>query len=480
MLPRPVVAAANNKYRKREMGTAAASPEKMSCGADGTATASNTAIINSNDDDVMIEIDGSYGEGGGQMIRNACAFAAILKKNIHLIKIRENRKPKSGLQRQHLVGMQMLQEASSTNVANNGFHVAELLGSNECYFMGANNYQMMQQQQHATPTRKRQCTTEITGDTQTAGSICLLLQAALPYGLFSGIHDEIKFVLKGGTNATMAPQYDYFQHVFLPMLQRCGNIPRECIHSHVISRGFFPRGGGHVQVTVWSPTIHDPHWKLSPIRLKERGDIVHISVRAFTAGNCHKSMSKKLAAVAKTHVVEHLDPSSSQNVNTHVDHHASCFGSGCGILLVATTSTGCILGGSAIGSPKTPLEDTAKHAAAELVDAIQGGGCVDDYLQDQLILYMALAEGVSEIKTNGVTMHTRTAIWLAEQLCDGVKFEVISLSRPQQQEETKVVTPAELTSTKISGCNHHEGKIPGLHLIRCRGLGYSAALSNLS
>ncbi|KAL3923371.1 MAG: hypothetical protein SGILL_001692, partial [Bacillariaceae sp.] len=304
--------------------------------------------------------------------------------------------------------------------------------------------------------------------------------AAWPYAMFAGTTNEIKFVLKGGTNAAMAPQYDYFEHVFLPTLMRCGNIPHASIQTNLISRGFFPKGGGHVQVTVQSPTMD---WKMSPIQLTERGDICKITIRSFTAGKCHESMGKKLATVAKNYVEEHLNVATAATethaptINTLVDHYANCVGSGCGILLVAETSTGCLLGGSAIGSPKTPIADTAKHAAKELVNVIQGGGCVDDYLQDQLILYMALAEGVSQVTMNGVTMHTQTAMWLAEQLCDGVKFEVIPFSN-QEQGNGDNLAPVNLSHAKTSGNDHYEGKIPGLHLIRCHGIGYNCTAAS--
>jgi len=95
-----------------------------------------------------------------------------------------------------------------------------------------------------------------------------------------------------------------------------------------------------------------------------------------------------------------------------------------GIVLVAKTSTGCILGGSALGSPKVTPWDTGKKCAEELLEAVESGGCVDKYVQDQMVLFMALAAGESQIRTGPLTLHTETAIHIAEKLTNA-KFRVV-------------------------------------------------------
>lgn len=84
--------------------------------------------------------------------------------------------------------------------------------------------------------------------------------------------------------------------------------------------------------------------------------------------------------------------------------------------MVAETSTGCILGGSALGKREERPEETGKRAAEELLNGIKEGSCVDKHTQDQLIVFMALAEGQSKIKVGELTLHTRTAIYVTEQL----------------------------------------------------------------
>lgn len=84
--------------------------------------------------------------------------------------------------------------------------------------------------------------------------------------------------------------------------------------------------------------------------------------------------------------------------------------------LIAQTSTGCILGGSALGKRGEQPEETGKRAAEELLNAVRDGGCVDKHTQDQVIVFMALAEGRSRIRTGELTLHTKTAMYVTEQL----------------------------------------------------------------
>jgi len=111
------------------------------------------------------------------------------------------------------------------------------------------------------------------------------------------------------------------------------------------------------------------------------------------------------------------------NIETYKEAAHASFGNGSGIVIVAKTSTGCILGGSALGSPKVSPQDTGRKCAEELLEAVECGGCVDKYVQDQLILYMALAAGESQVKTGPLTLHCETAIHIAEKLTNA-KFTV--------------------------------------------------------
>lgn len=429
----------------------------------------------------LTTIDGSFGEGGGQLLRNACAYASILRKNVRIEKIRAGRK-KPGLRRQHLVGLQLLERCCCDGGAK---LVGGSVGSQEVYFFAASEgpTRGTGNGNGERPKRKRDASGVFpvhvvntkdcivpqrvyTGDTHTAGSICLLLQTVLPLGLLSPrsgneTDDVLCFILKGGTNASMAPQYDYFENIFLPTLKRCCQLEDGMVDASVHRRGFFPRGGGevHVKIRGWLPR------PLLPIRLTEFGTLTEINIRAFSGGTCPRSVAENLVEAAKSQLLSSSTGIDWKRISMTYDvvQYQNAFGSGSGILIVAKTSTGCLLGGSAVGSPKIPWVETARQAATEIlqvVDNTSGGACVDEYLQDQLILYMAMADGVSEILTSCLTLHTRTAIWLAEQMC-AARFEVTRLDEGVAKTDDNAT-----------------GRILGRHVIRCHGIGFCSS-SNL-
>lgn len=376
----------------------------------------------------MLEIDGCYGEGGGQILRNAAAYAALLGQSTRITNIRAKR-DKPGLKAQHLTGLQLLVEACGGSLEGGD------VGSQEITI-------------HVPDNRSTDSHTEkrvLVGDTHTAGSICLLLQAALPYALFAP--SEIQWVLKGGTNATMAPQYDYWDRVFRPILIERMKLSADAMSSSVIRRGYFPRGGGEVHVTT-----KPQEGTLPPIQLTERGEVDRISIRAFHAGKCHRSVAERMASAAKQHLEAHIP---GLDISSEIVFEEQSIGSASGILVTATTDAGCKFGGSALGSPKTKPSQTGLVAANEIIAALNSGGCVDEYLQDQLICYMALAEGVSEMTIGSLELHTNTAIWLAEK-CTGAAFEVVLL---QEGDENSY---------------RGNGGTPGKYIVRCKGIGFSA------
>eukprot|EP00536_Pseudo-nitzschia_multiseries_P009760 jgi/Psemu1/201609/e_gw1.282.52.1 len=406
----------------------------------------------------VITIDGSKGEGGGQILRNACAYAAILRNNVKIVNIRAGRKT-PGLRPQHLVGLRLLATTSGASLAK-----GDSVGSTEILFL-------------ADKGSPKHNNNEYVGDTQTAGSICLLLQTVLPFAL---VHEHresslLRFLLKGGTDTDFAPPFDYFRHVFLPVLKNYSvtkddsRIQNSALDVSLVRRGFFPRGGGEVRAAIRRPCPDT--FPLRPIRLTERGEIAEITIRSFSAGNCPRSMAKQLSAIVEGTVVA-SNPSHRHIPVRVVDTvRRRLISSGCGVLVVAKTDTGCLLGGSSIGSPKIPLEETARVAARQVIEAMEGGGCVDDYLQDQLILYMALAEGVSEVVTNSLTLHTRTAIWVASQMLPSVRFQVAKLGRTEEQEQI-IYDETDLLSDATARNEDISGRIPGLHRIRCHGIGF--------
>jgi RNA 3'-terminal phosphate cyclase (ATP) len=279
-----------------------------------------------------------------------------------------------------------------------------------------------------------------------------------------GYTKPLNLILKGGTNASMAPQYDYWELVFLPTLLDQCKIDASQIQAKVIRRGYYPKGGGEVHVHV-EPLARPLH----PIQLIARGDVTSIYIRSFHAGNIPRKVAVDMAKSASLYLKKNIDKcaypypirtkADDVPINVEVITEQNAFGSGCGILCVATTYSGCRLAGSALGSPKKKAEEVGREAAQELMQTLLDGGCVDEWMQDQMILYMALAEGESEMMTGTLTMHTKTAIWIAEKMT-GTKFLVEKLK--------------EVVSPERGSEYGKRGRTLGTHYIQCNGIGFHA------
>ncbi|KAG5645038.1 hypothetical protein DXG03_007217 [Asterophora parasitica] len=369
-----------------------------------------------------VVIDGSVLEGGGQILRNSISLAALLSKSVSIHKIRNARKP-PGLKNQHRTGLQLAAEIASATLtgATNGSTVISFTpGPKGIVLPGT-----------------------FVADSVTAGSTTLLLQIALPLLLFTRSSAQSPpprstLTLLGGTNATQAPQIDYTKHVFLPFVQRHFGV--HDVTLEIARRGYFPRGGGEVRVGV-GPLVGT---QLSAARVLERGRVRHVGGIAHFAG-LPASVGREMVLGARRGLGE-LRFLNEEGEVPSVDiqcRREDTTGAGSGIVLWAELEGGGVIGGSAVGTKATQPHEVGRTAAEELLRGLRGGGCVDEWLQDQIIVFMALAHGTSEIKCakGPLELHTHTAIWLAEQMTDA-KFEVAQ-------------TP------------------DGHSIIRCQGIGYT-------
>lgn len=317
-------------------------------------------------------IDGSVLEGGGQLLRNSVALSALLARRITIQNIRHSRKP-PGLKNQHAAGKFAVPFIPCTSDIGTGLQlVADICSARTT---GVKNGSCSVD---FTPGRI-QLGKEFSADPGTAGSISLLLQVSLPCLLF-GQPSEMAttLVLKGGTNASNAPQIDYTQHLLLPFLSKhFGLAPKLRINQ----RGYFPKGGGLVTVTV--PTIASG-CSIPSFTLTERGAIKRIYGKSYVAGTLPIILAHKMAkaAVQKLSSALTLDAKliDIERVK-EPDSGVGAKGSGSGIILWAETEGGCILGGSALGAKRKDGAAVGEEAADELVRGLESGGCVDEYMQ---------------------------------------------------------------------------------------------------
>jgi len=335
----------------------------------------------------MIEIDGNTLEGGGQILRMAVAFSTILKLPIKVTNIRAGRRD-GGLKSQHLQGLLLAREFCDAHVSGAS------IGSVEIEYIPGN--------------LTRTCAV---ADTHTAGSICLLLQVALPCLLFGPVEGEI--IIRGGTDVQWAPPLDYIMEIFRHHLNLFGanfNIGR-------ISRGFYPKGRGEVQFHVY------PVERLKNVDITDFGHPLEISVKTLVSGRVKADAAKRINDSFEQTIRSKIDTDKIP-VRTYVriEPRESSFGDGCASCAKAQTSKS-LLGAASVLERNSSFDSFGERLALRIANDINNRVCADEYLQDQLIIFMALAPGVSKIRTGAITKHTKTAIYVSE-LMTSAKFEI--------------------------------------------------------
>ncbi|XP_073700624.1 RNA 3'-terminal phosphate cyclase [Garra rufa] len=346
------------------------------------------------------EMDGSVMEGGGQILRLSAALSCIQGASIKINKIRAGRST-PGLRPQHLSGLELVRDMCNGNLEG------ATVGSCEITL---------------TPGRIKGG--NHIADTQTAGSVGLLMQISLPCALFAQGPSEL--CLKGGTNAEMAPQIDYTLKVFKPIAERFG-VQFDC---DLKMRGYYPKGGGEVVLKV------NPVKELSPVNMTERGNITKIYGRAFVAGVLPFKLAKDMSTAAVRTIRKEIKDLYI-NIQSLQEKDKAC-GNGNGIIIIAESSTGCIFAGSSLGKKGVYADKVGIEAAEMLLRNIRHNGCVDEFLQDQLVIFMALANGTSRMRTGPITLHTRTAIHVAEQLTNA-KFVIRKAEGEQANNDTYII-----------------------------------------
>lgn len=332
----------------------------------------------------MIEVDGSFGEGGGQILRTAVSLASVLGKNVRIYKIRAGRS-EPGLKAQHLTGARAA--AEMCNAVLKGAYV----GSTELVFQ---------------PSKLKQGGFRF--DVGTAGSITLVLQTIMP--LMAYAERGVSVEVTGGTDVKWSPPVDYFVHVTLRVLEKMGYDGR----LEVLRRGHYPRGGGLVRFSVKPPE------QLKPIVGLDPGGVVRIRGVSHSVGLPRHVAERQSTAAARV-----LRAGGLPEPEIIIDYREAGqgLGPGSGLILFAETERGTVLGADGLGERGKPAEEVGSEAAGRLVEEAQSGAFLDRHMGDMVVPYMALADGTSEVSLSQVTQHTLTNVRVAELLA-GVEFEV--------------------------------------------------------
>lgn len=321
----------------------------------------------------MIEIDGSTGEGGGQLVRTACALSALTCKAIRLFNIRARRTP-PGLAPQHLTAVRSVAALCGAEVAGLEARAPEI-GFRPQALRGG----------------------EFRFDVGTAGSITLVLQAVLPVAF--ACPAPVRLIVRGGTDVRAAPPLDYFRHVFLPLLARIGLRASLALRT----RGYYPRGGGEAVVEV-QPGAPRSLVLDAPGDLEEIGGMAHVAnLPVHIVERMQSTAEQLLRALAPT---AHVQP--------EVLGPDRAVGAGGAIALWARTRT-ALLGSGAVAQRGVPAERIARDAVEPLLADLAAGATLDLHAADQLLIYLARAPGESRFCVRALTAHADTCLWLLAQ-----------------------------------------------------------------
>ncbi len=317
----------------------------------------------------MIKIDGSLGEGGGQILRSSLALAMCTGQAVHIANIRAKRR-KPGLMRQHLTAVQAARQICNAEITG------DRIGSTELRFQPG-------------PIQAGKYSFSI----GTAGSTSLVFQTLLPGLLSAGAHSQL--TLEGGTHNPMAPPFDFIEQSFLPLLQRMGTK----IKVHLQRPGFYPAGGG-----VWTVKIK-PIKTLKPLHLIERGELLEHKAIAVCAGLPGHIARRELETVAK---MLHWDETC-----LHVRQLPRYQGPG-NYLSIVLRSEHVTAVFSGFGQRGVTAENVAKACVKRVQRYLSLNVVADEYLTDQLLLPLALAGGG---EFTGVTpsRHTTTNIEIIQR-----------------------------------------------------------------
>jgi len=319
----------------------------------------------------MIEIDGSYGEGGGQIVRTAVALSAVTGEEVKVTSIRRNR-PDAGLKAQHLQAIRTAARICDAEVSGLSLHSTSIIFS---------------------PREIKGGTYSI--DIGTAGSISLLLQCLMPAAAHA--RDELELIITGGTDAAWSPPVDYLKHVTARAVSKMGY---KC-EIKLLARGYYPKGGGCVRARIKPSGLNGYDFT------REQCNITGISHCSNLPGHVAERQADSAAALLRTAGFEcHIDTECTQEIST-----------GSGINLWCG-----LLGGSALGKRGLPAEKVGRSAALEILTELRSGAAVDVHLADQLIPYMGLAAGGS-YTVRELSQHTRTNIRVTEQFLN-VDFKI--------------------------------------------------------
>jgi RNA 3'-terminal phosphate cyclase (ATP) len=339
----------------------------------------------------LVMIDGSQGEGGGQILRTAVSLSAVTGRPVEVTNIRSKRQY-PGLRPQHITGIKIIADL---------FHAK------------VENLQVGAEWVRFAPSDKLEGGS-VKIDVGTAGSIPLILMAVVPAVSLSG--NSLELEIKGGTDVKASPSIDYVRHVVAVAYRNIGIK----FSADVLKRGYYPKGGGIVRSTI-APCNAPGNMELLTSRDVEPS--ITSVCGQLPRHVAERQVSSAMIALEKKGL-------RCRNYSASIETSIS---PGSSILVYSASDFGPYVGGDSIGEIGKRAEAVGNEASDRYLETTLAQAPVDPFLADLLVLPLALAKSRSKYRIPRVTEHLRTNLQVASQIV-GCKYNI------ERQGETHVVT----------------------------------------
>lgn len=331
----------------------------------------------------MVEIDGSHGEGGGQMLRTSLSLSSLTQQPFRMVNVRAGRE-KPGLRPQHLAAVRAVAQVCDAVVSGDAVNSLQL-------------------EFHPGALRAGSFTVNVAERQRSAGAVTLIAHALLPPVLFAPASSTV--TLQGGTHVPFSPPFEHFDRVFLHALQRFGVDAR----ARLVSAGWMPQGGGELRLSV------QPGDGLKSVTIVERGEVRRVECTAVLS-----KLKPHIGVRQRDRMLERLRAAGMSKFKAEVVNHDS---PGEGTMSFILLEHDLRAGFSALGALGKPSEKVADEAARAALKFLGSDAPIEPCLADQLLVYCALARGRSEFRTSELTPHCVTNMDVISQFLP-VKFEV--------------------------------------------------------
>jgi RNA 3'-terminal phosphate cyclase (ATP) len=325
----------------------------------------------------FLEIDGSHGEGGGQIIRTAVALSSVFGRPIRVTRIRAKR-DQPGLRPQHL--QSVLVSAKLCGAELSGATV----GSTEITYAPTKLEKIFKQKI----------------DTGTAGSVSLIAQTIIPISLFGSVTLDVSLV--GGTEVPHSPTVDYIRKIVLPIYRLLGAK----VELSVEQRGYYPRGGGIVRLRCEREST------TKPLRMVERARGGRITASILS---CSRLLPEHVSQRQADSARAILARKGVEVIAAEIDNAGRAFSPGSSVLLY-DASDSVFVGSSALGQRGKASESVGEEAALNFLKEDEATPNVDSHMADMLVTLLCCVRQKSNFTTSAITRHFTTNVEVAEKI----------------------------------------------------------------